>query len=88
MTNGATMTATKPWFHLELERITQERWKVLMMPHSVQIECRHGMLVTVPFPPGLARPFLNDAREREFVGKVLLAHAKDYRLEYREGQRG
>lgn len=84
--NAATATFLKPWFQREMERVTGERWKVLFLPNSVRIECPHGMLITVPHPPGLVRPFLNDEAERAFVGKALRQHAKDYRISYKEGQ--
>ncbi len=87
--NGAVMTRqVKPWFQRELESITREPWKVRTMPTTTQVECGHGMLMLVAHTPGLDRPFLNDTQEREFVGKLLLLHAKDYRIGYREGQRG
>ena len=87
--NGAMLAEqVKPWFQQELERVTRERWTVLAMPRSARIECRHGMLIMKPFSPGCDRPFLNSDQEREFVRKVLLRHAQDYRLSYREGQRG
>ena len=79
MTNGAMLaTRVKPWFHKELERMTQERWDVKFMPNSVRLECPHGMFITVPHPPGLDRPFLNDEAERRFVGIALKNHQKDY----------
>ena len=74
----ATQYKVKPWFWRELERVTREPWGVVVMPHSIKAECRHGFLVGIPYPVGLDRPFLNDEAERDFVSKVLRAHKKDY----------
>lgn len=66
--------AAKPWFQTELERVTEEPWRVSLGERGMAIRCTHGMRVHVPFPVGLDRPFLNDVAERQFVGKVLPAH--------------
>lgn len=66
--------ATKPWFQTELERVTHEKWRVTRNEHGMAVKCTHGMLISVPYPAGLDRPFLNDAAERQFVGHVLPAH--------------
>ena len=66
--------AVKPWFQIELERVTGERWRVTLAKSGTAIRCGHGMRITIPHPVGLDRPFLNDAAERHFVGSVLPAH--------------
>ena len=66
--------AVKPWFQIELERVTRERWLVTTQGGKMSLRCQHGMKIFVPFPAGLDRPFLNDTAERQFVGKILPAH--------------
>lgn len=67
-----------PWYMQALMRETREAWSLRFYPTSATIECRHGMMITVPFAPGLDRPFLNTEAEGMFVRKVLRYHAKDY----------
>ena len=76
----------KSWFRVELEKVTREPWHVTMNKSDMAIRCSHGMKVFVPYPPGLDRPFLNDADERRFVGKVLPAHRpwEEVRVPYPE----
>ena len=64
----------KPWFQIELERATQEKWRVTVKPTAIALMCGHGMKVFVPYPLGQERPFLNLDAERNFVGKILPAH--------------
>lgn len=64
----------KPWFQIELERVTREHWRVTTKSGSTSVACSHGMRIFVPFPPGLDKPFPNEAAERRFVGQVLYGH--------------
>ena len=64
----------KFWFQRELERVTVEHWYVTVRQSDVSVSCSHGMRISVPFPSGFDRPFLNDAAERRFVGQVLIQH--------------
>ena len=40
----------KPWFQIELERVTREHWRVTTKSGSTSVACSHGMRIFVPFP--------------------------------------